>query len=540
MKKLIFIAMCLFVVLSTNSQTTIKENTSAFTPYWTLGANGGINWFFGENNFPINPTAAFTVTKNIGFLGRLDLTRQVSPVVGIRGMLGVNKYTYSNATVTPFYAEHLTADVVFNLTNLKKGYNPDRFFNFSVFGGLGAGYLNNNTTSFMLDGMLRGGLQGDFKLSSALNLNLIAELNILTDNANHTGLAGMPIDLGPALALGFTYRLHKVAKKAIVEEPIEKPVEKPAVVEPAVVEPVTPPTVVEPEKPIVAQDTIKPIIETVTPEPEKPLVAETIVPDKLNEHVFFTINQREIQSAEQKQTMQLIANFIAAHPDSKVVISGYADRGTGTVEVNNMLSKQRAVLVANTLIREYGVPLKNIWVRWFGSSVQPYAKSTQNRLVIVRGAATFKEAFAIPNIMKKTKATVETSAPAKTASTSNITEAPKAIKEAEAALFEVLHFAEAAVEITDQKQIDEIKKVADYLNRNPGTTVSVSGYGDKEGDGEKKSTEISKARALAVADMLTKTYGINPERVLVRWYGAQKENGTKLSMNKMVLINTTK
>lgn len=536
MKKLIFITTCLFVVLSTYSQTPIKENTSAFTPYWTLGANGGINWFFGENNFPINPTAAFTVTENIGHLGRLNVTRQVSPVVGIRGMLGINKYNYFNNTVKPFFAEHLTADVVFNLTNLKKGYNPDRFFNFSVFGGLGAGYLNNNTTSFMLDGMLRGGLQGDFKLSSALNLNLIAEMNILTDNANHTGMAGKPIDLGPALALGFTYRLHKVVKKAIAEEPVEKP----ALVEPAVVEPVTPPIVVEPEKPMVAQDTIKPVIETVTPEPEKPLVAETIVPDKLNEHVFFTINQREIQSTVQKESMQLIANFIAAHPDSKVVISGYADRGTGTVEINNMLSKQRAVLVANTLIREYGVPLKNIWVRWFGSSVQPYAKATQNRLVIVRGAATFKEAFAIPNIIKKTEATVGTSAPATTASASNSTEAPKAPKEPEAALFEVLHFTEATIEITEQKQLDEIKKVADYLNRNPGTMVSVSGYGDKDSDGEKKSTEISKARALAVADMLTKTHQISSERIQVRWYGAQKENGTKLTMNKMVLITTTK
>lgn len=536
MKKLIFIASCLFIVLSTNSQTTIKDNTTAFTPYWTLGANGGINWFFGENNFPINPTAAFTVNQNIGYLGRLNVTRQISPVVGIRGMLGINKYNYFNNTVTPFYAEHLTADIVFNLTNQKKGYNPDRFFHFLVFGGLGAGYLNNNSTSFMLDGMLRGGLQGDFKLSTALHLNLIAEMNILTDNANHTGLAGKPIDLGPALTLGFTYRLGKVVKRAIAEEPVEKP----AIVEPAVVEPVTPPTVMEPEKPMIAQDTIKPEIKTVTPEPEKPLVAETTVPDKLNEHIFFTINQRQIQSTAQKESMQLIADFIAAHPDSKVVISGYADRGTGTVEVNNTLSKQRAVLVANTLIREYGVPLKNIWVRWFGSGVQPYAKANQNRLVIVRGAATFKEAFAIPNIMEKTVTNVETSAPATTTSVSSSTEAPKAPKAPEAAMFEVLHFAEAVIEITDQKQKDEIKKVADYLNRNPSTMVTVNGYGDNDKDGEKKSIEISKSRAQAVADILTKTYSISPERILVRWYGAQKESSTNPTMNKMVIINTTK
>lgn len=536
MKKLIFIASCLFIVLSTNSQTTIKDNTSAFIPYWTIGANGGINWFYGENNYPINPTASFTMTQNIGYLGRLDVTRQVSPVVGIRGMLGFNKYNYFNTTLRPFYSEHLTADVVFNLTNLKKGYNPDRFFNFSVFGGIGAGYLNNNTTSFILDGMLRGGLQGDFKLSSALNLNLIAEMNILTDNANHTGRAGKPIDLGPALTLGFTYRLPMAAKANAVE-----PVEIPTVVQPAVAEPVTPPTVIEPEKPVVAQDTIKPEIEAVTPEPEKPLVAETTVSDKLNEHIFFSISQREIQSTVQKESMQRITDFIAAHPDTKVVISGYADRGTGTVEINNMLSKKRAVLVANTLIREYGVPLKNIWVRWFGSAVQPYAKATQNRLVIVRGAATFKEAFAIPNIIKKTETNLKTSAPAKTTSvSSSTTETNVTPKEPEAALFEVLHFAEATKEITVQKQKDDIKKVADYLKRNPGTMVMINGYGDKKEDGDKKSTEISKARALAVADMLTKTHLISSERIQVRWYGTQNENGIKPTMNKMVLITTTK
>ena len=235
--------------------------------------------------------------------------------------------------------------------------------------------------------------------------------------------------------------------------------------------------------------------------------------------------------------MQRIADFIASHPESKVIISGYADRGTGTVEVNNMVSKERAVIVANTLIQEYGVPYKNIWVRWFGSGVQPYQKATQNRLVIVRGAATFKEANAIPQLEtnKRRAVNAESNTESRTVN-SNVTVATKA----EPALFKVLHFVEGSAAVTDPKAKDEIKLVAEYLKRNPSAMVSISGYADKVSDDEKKSTEISKQRAEAVANALIKDYSISAERVQVRWYGAQKESGTTPSMKKMVLISTVK
>ncbi|MDD3320458.1 MAG: OmpA family protein [Paludibacter sp.] len=531
MKKFILFALCLNIAFAAHSQKNINSKTDDFTPGLYIGANGGLNWFFGENNFPLNTTAAFTMDQNIGYLGRLELGYHFTPVYSLRGFLGYRLNNYFNTTVNPVSSENLAFDFLLNLTNLKN-YDPTKKLTFSLFAGLGANYINNSP-AFSVAGSLRGGLQTDYNISKALALNLIVEGSILTDNYNKVP-AGTPIDLEAAVSLGLAYRFPgKQTTTPVVEESL-----------PTATKPVEKPVIIPEEKPVVAQDTVKPeakpVVEPVQiakEEPVKPVVSETSISDKINEHVFFTINQREITASGQKESMQRIADFIASHPESKVIISGYADRGTGTVEVNNMVSKERAVIVANTLIQEYGVPYKNIWVRWFGSGVQPYQKATQNRLVIVRGAATFKEANAIPQLETNKRNAVNTESNTESGTVnSNVTVATKA----EPALFKVLHFVEGSAAVTDPKAKDEIKLVAEYLKRNPSAMVSISGYADKVSDDEKKSTEISKQRAEAVANTLINAHLISSERIQVRWYGAQKESGTTPSMNKMVLISTVK
>lgn len=542
MKKFILITLCLNLAFAAHSQKTVKNSIETFTPSWYVGANGGLNWFLGENNYPFgNPISQLSMTQNMGYLGRLELGYHFSPIYSLRSFLGYRLNNYYNSTVTAISSENLAVDFLVNLTNIKN-YNPDNKLTFSLFAGLGANYINSSPV-FPVAGSLRGGLQTDYNLTSQLALNLIIEGSVLTDNYNKAP-AGTPIDLEAAVSLGLSYRLPSSAKKQFITTVIEPEI-------PEVIKPEETPVVItpEPEKPMVAQDTVKPVevpevVKPVEPQPETIATTTDMVTDKINEHVFFTINQREIQGDVQKSSMQRIADFIAAHPESKVIISGYADRGTGTVEVNNMISKQRAVIVANTLIREYGVSYKNIWVRWFGSGVQPYAKAYQNRLVIVRGAVSFKEANAIPALKRESTSMPKTNSELNTNSNTNSTTKPETkpgvAEVQESSIFKIVHFSESSVEITNQKEKEDIKLVAEYLKRNPASMVTISGYADKDSDGEKKCTQLSKDRAEAVANTLINTYSINAERIQARWYGAQKENGLTPTMNKMVLINTVK
>lgn len=529
----------LILFVSVYAQEVKKENSTTFKPGWYMGANGGLNWFYGENNFPINPAPVVTLTQNIGYLGRLELGYQFTPVYSMRSFLGYRLNNYFNGSNYLFSSENLAFDFLFNMTNLTKGYDMNRKLTFSVFAGLGANYINNSPI-FPVAGSLRVGIQPEYNINSNLALNLIAEINAVTDNYNKVS-AGTPIDLEAALSLGLTYRFPESAKK-VASEPVVEPKIEPqpeAIVTPTPAPEPTPAPVVEPVQ--IAKAEPKPVIKPVEPQPTTIVTTET-VSDKINEHIFFTLNQREIKSDVQKESMQRIADFITAHPESKVIISGYADRGTGSFENNIIISKKRAVIVANTLIRDYGVHYKNIWVRWFGDGVQPYAKPSQNRLVIVHGAASFKEALSIPSLKKESTNVVTSNSVSTSTSTSNTKKDinNKTTEKNDPTLFKVVHFVENSVLITDPKAKDEIKLVAEYLERNPSSMVVISGYADNISDAEKTSTELSKNRAQAVASVLINTYSINSERIQVRWFGAQKEKGLTPTMNKMVLINTVK
>ena len=78
-----------------------------------------------------------------------------------------------------------------------------------------------------------------------------------------------------------------------------------------------------------------------------------------------------------------VANYLTANPDAKVVITGYADKGTGSVAINMRLSKQRAQKVADVLTSKYGIASSRITVKSMDESFeQPYNDPVQNRVAI--------------------------------------------------------------------------------------------------------------------------------------------------------------
>ena len=58
------------------------------------------------------------------------------------------------------------------------------------------------------------------------------------------------------------------------------------------------------------------------------------------------------------------------------------------------------------------------------------------------------------------------------------------------------------------------KEIAEYLKRNPGSKVTVTGYADKGTGNSTINKRISVKRAQAVADMLVNKYGISFSRIV--------------------------
>lgn len=522
------IATFILTILSFSIFAQAKSNKDSFNPGWFIGLNGGVNWFLGEGNniFDGTDRNSWSVGQSMGYLGRLELGYNFNSVYALRFMTGYNQfnqYTKNRVTgaefVRPFAGETLSADLLLNLTNLSKGYDANRKLTLSAFAGLGLAYMNDNTNTSNISGsLLRGGLQGNYHLTPAWALGLIAEANLLSDNTND-GIADLFFDMSPDVAVTISYRFNaKEQQLAMVEEKlpmVEKPVEQP---QKPTVEVVTPQPVV-PETPVVA--------------PEVPVIIEAPaadVIDYLNEHIFFAINRANVFDTEHEDQMKIIAQYSQQNPEVTIVISGFADRGTGNIDVNNELSKQRAISVANTLIRKYGVPYKNVWVRWYGSGVQPYAQGTLNRLVIVRSPDVKKVVPAGSGIRKAT------SNPAFEPEKNSNTTINAKPEKAEAPLSRVVYFDTKATELSKQDQKDIVMATALYLRRNPDATVTLSGYGDAASDGDKVSVELSKQRAVHIANTLINTYSIKTDRISVSWFGAPAEVGGKATLSKVVVI----
>ena len=78
-----------------------------------------------------------------------------------------------------------------------------------------------------------------------------------------------------------------------------------------------------------------------------------------------------------------MANYLKDNPDAKASVTGYADSGTGTAEINQRLARQRAEAVRDLLVQKYGIDESRLTVDSKGSSEQPFAENDWNRVVIM-------------------------------------------------------------------------------------------------------------------------------------------------------------
>lgn len=77
-----------------------------------------------------------------------------------------------------------------------------------------------------------------------------------------------------------------------------------------------------------------------------------------------------------------VVAYLNAHPNAKVEITGYADKGTGSKRLNLRLSQQRAQAVANAIVKK-GIPNSRLVVKSMGEEMfQPYADPVLNRVAI--------------------------------------------------------------------------------------------------------------------------------------------------------------
>ena len=97
--------------------------------------------------------------------------------------------------------------------------------------------------------------------------------------------------------------------------------------------------------------------------------------------VRFKINS-DVISDEEAVNVYNIAQWMKQNPGQNVIISGYADKDTGTTAYNMALSERRSKAVYDLLVNKYGINPDRLSTQNYGSDVQPYPENNWNRIVI--------------------------------------------------------------------------------------------------------------------------------------------------------------
>ncbi|MBK5722525.1 OmpA family protein [Dysgonomonas sp. Marseille-P4677] len=121
-----------------------------------------------------------------------------------------------------------------------------------------------------------------------------------------------------------------------------------------------------------------------------PTIAPTVTPETpvkakpffLPDPVFFRINKSVIDNSEWAK-IELAVDHLTKNPGATVVVTGYADKKTGSAKINLRLSEQRSNAVAKALEEKYGISKNRISVNWKGDGLQPFEfDNDKNRAVL--------------------------------------------------------------------------------------------------------------------------------------------------------------
>ena len=115
-------------------------------------------------------------------------------------------------------------------------------------------------------------------------------------------------------------------------------------------------------------------------EKPQPKPKPAVVVEPMKQNIFFALNSAKIQNDQLSKIDAMVA-YMEKYPNSKVAITGYADKETGNPRINLALSEKRAKNVADAL-KAKGIAASRIVTDFKGDTVQPYRVPEENRVSI--------------------------------------------------------------------------------------------------------------------------------------------------------------
>ena len=351
MKKLFIVLALAGMSLTSMAQEdpTLKYSvaTNSFWSNWFIQAGADWQaWYSNEEHglglarspfkkFRSNPGASIAIGK--WFTPGLGLRTKLQ---GIWGKTVTDEDNYGNHNSYWTLNEH----VMFNLSNLIYGYNPNRVWNLIPFAGAG---ISRTMTHNLYAMQLSVGLQSSWRLNKHLNIYLEGGWNRLEGDVDgvdkSNGQRGWDSHDNMFYAeLGLNFNLGKATWNKVPDVDAIKALSQSQI------------------------DALQKQLDDANAENArlKNMLANQPEAKSIKEYVttpvsvFFNINKTNIASQKDLVNVRALANY-AKDNNSKLLVTGYADSATGTPAINQRLSEGRANTVAEELVK-MGVSRDNI------------------------------------------------------------------------------------------------------------------------------------------------------------------------------------
>ena len=344
----------------------IRPSTPFFIPHWYAKVQGGMAYDVGEAKFSQLLSPSIQLALGYKFNEYFGLRGSLS------GMWAQNRYSYPEKKYSWNFIQP-ALDAELDLTSIFLGSDPERLTNVYAFAGFGVAYSFNNDdvtdarnefaksykfynnplvqmqpnyfekawNSSRWNPVVKFGLGADYQITDQISIGAEVNGNMLPDHFNSkkgkrdnkdwhfNALVGIKFTIGDSHG-----RLDPV------------------------------------------YEDIVPVVEPV----QRQFVDVPIDKISFNVNVYFVINQSIIR-ANQMRKLSSLLTYLYEHPRAFVRLSGYADKDTGTPEINMRLSIERSQVVSKYL-QDNGIEEWRIRRFAKGDKVQPYDAPEDNRVCI--------------------------------------------------------------------------------------------------------------------------------------------------------------
>ena len=336
-----------------------KVEINGFWSNWFVSAGAGVQMYFGDHD------------NNLKFGKRLSPSLDIavgkwfSPEIGVRLMYnglsakGATRWGVAHSTgdlvegwnsglyKSKFNYFNFQIDAMFNFTNIICGYKEDRLYNCSPYVGVGVMKVTDDPKEAAISGHF--GIMNSFRISSAIDINLDLRGTLTSDELD--GEPGGRWGEGLfAATVGITYKINPrgwnraktVTRNVYDNTELNRMREK---------------------LNRLNEENARLADELARKSQEKPVVKQIASANVL---IVFPIGKSTL-SNQARVSLGMLADAINAGDESTVyTITGYADAGTGSKELNERLSKERAEAVRDCLVDEFGVDASQLKVDYKG------------------------------------------------------------------------------------------------------------------------------------------------------------------------------